>query len=90
MPNIKLNISGQRVSNLEFMLVALAGIVLQEGVVAFTRVSVYRPHGMKGSKKNGNPVRKHSFPSMASGTVALVAGVFLCCYIVERSTTEDT
>ena len=36
----------------------------------------------------GNPVHKHAFPSMAGGTVDLVIGMFLCYYIVGRSTTE--
>ena len=40
-PNIGLNLSGQRVPNLEFMLVALAGIVLQARVMVFAGVGVY-------------------------------------------------
>ena len=89
-PNIGLNLSGQRVSNLEFMLVAAVGIVLQTGVVAFAAVGVYLSDWNENFKKGGKPVPGHSFPSMAGGTVALVIGMFLCCYIVERSTTEDT
>ena len=89
-PNIGLNLSGQRVSNLEFMLVAVTGILLQAGVVVFAAVGVYLPTWNERFEKAGKSVRGHSFPSMASGTVALVIGMFLCCYIVERSTAEDT
>ena len=89
-PNIGLNLSGQRVSNLEFVLVAVAGVVLQAGVVVFAGVGTYLSPWNKGFEKGGKPVQKHAFPSMAGGTVALVIGMFLCCYIVERSTSEDT
>ena len=88
-PNIGLNLSGQRVSDVEFMLVAAVGIVLQAGVVVFAGVGVYLST-WKERFEDGKPVLKHAFPSMAGGTVALVIGMFLCCYIVERSTTEDT
>ena len=89
-PNIGLNLSSQRVSDLEFMLVAAVGIVLQTGVVVFAAVSAYLSTWNERFEKGGKPVPRHSFPSMAGGTVALVIGMFLCCYIVERSTTEDT
>ena len=89
-PNIGLNLSGQRVSNLEFMLVAVAGVVLQAGVVVFAGVGTYLSPWNGNFKKGNKPVQKHAFPSMAGGTVALVIGMFLCCYIVERSTTENT
>ena len=89
-PNIGLNLNGQRVSNLEFMLAAAAGIVLQAGVVVFAAVGAYFSPWIGKFEKGDKPVQKHAFPSMASGTVALVTGMFLCCYIVERSTTEDT
>ena len=89
-PNIGLNLSGQRVSDVEFMLVAAVGIVLQAGVVVFAGVGVYLSGWKEKFDKGGKPVLKHAFPSMAGGTVALVIGMFLCCYIVERSTTEVT
>ena len=89
-PNIGLNLSGQRVSNLEFMLAAVAGVVLQTGVVVFAGFGVYLHPWNEKFKKGNKSVQKHAFPSMAGGTVALVIGMFLCCYIVERSTTEDT
>ena len=89
-PNIGLNLSAQRVSNMEFILVAVAGVVLQAGVVVFAAVGKYLSPWNGKFKKGDEPVQKHAFPSMAGGTVALVIGMFLCCYIVERSTSEDT
>ena len=87
-PNIGLNLSGQRASNLEFILVAVAGVVLQAGVVIFAGVGVYLPPWNEKFEKGGKPVQKHAFPLMASGTVALVIGMFICCSIVDRSTTD--
>ena len=89
-PNIGLNLSGQRVSNLEFMLFAVVGVVLQAGVVVFAGVVTYLSSWNKRFERDDKPVQKHAFPAMAGGTVALVIGMFLCCYIVERSTTENT
>ena len=40
-PNIGLNLSGQRVSNLEFRLAAVAGVVLQAGAVVFAGAGNY-------------------------------------------------
>ena len=89
-PNIGLNLGGRRVSGLELMLAAVTGVVLQAGVVVFAGVGVYLPPWNEKFEKGGKPIPKHAFPSMAGGTVALVIGMFLCCHIVERSTTEDT
>ena len=89
MPNIGLNLS-QRVPRLEFILVAAAGIVLQAGVMVFAGVEVYLPPWDQRFEKGSKPVQKHPFPSLASGTVVLVIGMFLCCYIVDRSTTGST
>ncbi|KAF8250928.1 hypothetical protein K440DRAFT_580078, partial [Wilcoxina mikolae CBS 423.85] len=91
-PNIALNISGQRVSDLEFKAVALIGTSLQMGVIVFAGLSVlWPPWNLEGKfTKGGKPVLPYAFPSMAVGTVALVVGMFLCAYIIERSTVEET
>jgi ankyrin repeat protein len=87
-PNVGLNLGGQRVSHLEMKAVAVIGLLLQLGVIAFAGLGVYLSTWNQRFKKNGEPVQRHAFPSMGSGTVALVIGMFLCCHIVERSTTE--
>ena len=89
-PNIGLNLSGERVSRLEFKAVAVFGVLLQLGVVVFAGVGVYLAAWKQKFEKDGRPVQRHAFPSMAAGTVALVIGMFMCCHIVERSTTEAT
>ncbi|KAI5776544.1 hypothetical protein EDC01DRAFT_699259, partial [Geopyxis carbonaria] len=87
-PNIGLNLSGQRVSDLEMKVVAIIGVVLQSGVVVFAAVGVYLSGWNKNMKKDGKAVQGHAFPLMASGTLFLVIGMFLCCHIVEESTKE--
>jgi ankyrin repeat protein len=87
-PNVGLNLGGQRVSHLEMKVVAVTGLLLQLGVIAFAGLGVYLSTWNQRFKKKGEQVQRHAFPSMVSGTVALVIGMFLCCHIVERSTTE--
>ena len=88
-PNLGLNLI-QRVSDLELMFVSVIGIVLQTGVVVFAAVGVYLSDWNEKFEKGGKRVPWYLVPSMAGGTGALAIGMFLCCYIVERSTTEDT
>jgi len=87
-PNIALNISSQRVSDLEFKVVAVVGSLLQLGVIVFAGLSVLSSPWNENFKKDGKLVRPYAFPSMAAGTAALVLGMFLCAYIIERSTIE--
>ena len=89
-PNIGLNLSAEQVSRLEFKAVAVFGVLLQLGVIVFAGVGVYLADWKQEFEKDGLPVQRHAFPSMAAGTVALVIGMFMCCHIVERSTTEAT
>ena len=55
-PNIGLNLSGQRVSSLEFILVAVAGVVLQAGVVVFAGVVTYLSSWNKRFEMDDKPV----------------------------------
>ncbi|KAF8531435.1 hypothetical protein BDD12DRAFT_644176, partial [Trichophaea hybrida] len=87
-PNIALNVSGRRVSDLELMVVAVTGILLQVGVIVFAGFSVLSSPWNENLKKGDKPAQLYAFPLMCVGTVAVVFGVFICAYIVERSTTE--
>ena len=89
-PNMGLNLSDRRVSSTEYYLVATIGFVLQAGVIVFAGVEVYLPIWKKRFEKGGKEYPKYALPLMAVGTVTLVFGMFFCCLIVERSTTEDT
>jgi hypothetical protein len=88
-PNLGLNIGGQWVSDLELKAIAMVGIILQGGVLAFAGIS--GPLSLDSKlEKNHKPVRLYSFPLMAAGTVGLIVGMFLCANIIERSTAETT
>ena len=89
-PNIGLNLSSQPVSGAELACFAWTSLVLQAGVIVFAGTGAYLPTWKKKFEKDGKGYEKHAFPLMACGTVALVVGMFICCHIVERSTTEDT
>jgi len=88
-PNLGLNIGGQWVSDLELKAIAMVGIILQGGVLAFAGIS--GPLSLDSKlEKNHKPVQLYSFPLMAAGTVGLIVGMFLCAHIIERSTAETT
>jgi len=88
-PNLGLNIGGQWVSDLELKAIAMVGIILQGGVLAFAGIS--EPLSLDSKlEKNHKPVRLYSFSLMAAGTVGLIVGMFLCANIIERSTAETT
>jgi hypothetical protein len=87
-PNISLNVGGQRTSGLELWAIAVFGIMLQLGVVAFAGVGVFLPGWESSFKKNSKAVVSYAFPLMASGTVTLAVGMLLCAYIIDASTEE--
>ncbi|KAF2250191.1 hypothetical protein BU26DRAFT_296992 [Trematosphaeria pertusa] len=86
-PNLTLNVQNQ-VRRVELYVVALIGIALQLGVVLYSGFATYHPALML--PKDGNPVADYAFPCTAAGTVLLVAGMLMCAYVIETSTTERT
>jgi len=89
-PNIALNLAGQRVSDFELKIVALIGTLLQISVLVFAGLGVLWSHWKGKFNKGGKQVQLYAFPTMAAGTLALVVGMFLCAHIIERSTVEET
>jgi len=85
-PNISLNTIGISIHDWEVYLVALCGVILQLGVVAFDALATYH----WGWDKGGTSVPKYAFPLTSIGTVGLVYGMYLCAYIIEVSTEELT
>ena len=81
--NLTLNLYNP-VSRGEIYLVAMFGIALQLGVLVYSGFATHRL--MLG--KDGNPVAGCAFPCTISGTLMLVAGMLLCAYVVESSTSE--
>lgn len=86
-PNISLNFGGEADRDLEFLGVAVFGVILQLGVLVYAALSfVLSPWDLK-FQKDGYDASIYA-PIMISGTVALVIGMYLCSHIIERSTVE--
>lgn len=66
---------------------AAFGTVLQLGVLVFSGFTVH--HSALKFEKGGAPVVGYAFPLTAIGTITLVAGMFICSSVVERSTKEE-
>ncbi|OAQ98850.1 hypothetical protein LLEC1_01715 [Akanthomyces lecanii] len=87
-PNISLNCHNRHSRN-EIILVAAVGVLIQTGVLVYcgfaTRNSSLRHHLLKDDRL----VRNYAFPLTVSGTIVLALGVFICGFVVERSTDES-
>ncbi|KAI5850854.1 hypothetical protein BZA05DRAFT_353744 [Tricharina praecox] len=84
-PSISLNLhGGNKVS--ELYAAAICGLVLQVGVLFYCGALVYLPALLEKLPKDG--VGSWPFPVLATGTIALFIGMFLCSGIVEKSTKE--
>ncbi|KAI5795778.1 hypothetical protein EDC01DRAFT_64217 [Geopyxis carbonaria] len=88
-PNIAINLTGKHVSQWELAMVATIGILIQIGVLVFAGLSVLLDPFNNRFKKNEKPIEKHALPTMITGTVALVIGMYICSHVVERSTWEE-
>ncbi|KAK3293620.1 uncharacterized protein B0H64DRAFT_419316 [Chaetomium fimeti] len=86
-PNLTLNVHNQ-LSRGELYVVALFGIILQLGVLAYSTCITYLPAFTL--LKDGNPVARYAYPCTAVGTLLLVVGVLVCSHVVENSTEEAT
>jgi hypothetical protein len=85
-PNISLNIH-LRNGRSEIHFVAAMGVIFQLGVLVFDWFITYHPDFKQ--KKGGRDVRSYAFPLTCMGTLVLVAGVFVCSYIIESATTAE-
>ncbi|KAF8252551.1 hypothetical protein K440DRAFT_577322, partial [Wilcoxina mikolae CBS 423.85] len=84
-PNISLNLIPRK-HPWELPLAAPFGVLLQLGVLIYTGLLTYKWQWRKGSK----PIRPYAFPLLAVGTIFLVIGMFMCSWVVEHSTDEET
>ncbi|KAL7914158.1 hypothetical protein GGI35DRAFT_236669 [Trichoderma velutinum] len=86
-PNLLLNCH-DRVERGEIYLAATFGVILQLGaVIYFAFITYHQP--IKGKfLKDGKRVVDYAFPCAAGGTLLLVFGLFMCAWVVEKSTTE--
>lgn len=86
-PNLTRNVAKQ-VAALELYGIALCGGVLQLGIILFGGFVTYYP--TLALPKDGQPVSDYAFPCTAGGTLLLVAGMIICAYVVESSTSKRT
>ncbi|KAH7460498.1 hypothetical protein FOMA001_g19467 [Fusarium oxysporum f. sp. matthiolae] len=86
-PNLTLNIHSQ-VGRGELYAVALFGIVVQLGILAYYACSTYYPPLRFYLLNKDDVIENHAFPCTAAGTTLIVAGMLICSLIVEKSTSE--
>ncbi|XHG09575.1 hypothetical protein AWENTII_012623 [Aspergillus wentii] len=85
-PNLSLNKGIKRRSPIWFYCAAVLGFVLQVGVLIYSAITVYiYPDDFQ---KDGNAVPSYAFPLFFLGTIFLGVGMFLCAFILERSSKE--
>ncbi|KAB8073732.1 hypothetical protein BDV29DRAFT_175032 [Aspergillus leporis] len=85
-PNLSLNKGIARRSQGWFFCAAILGLVLQIGVLAYSALTVliYSDN----FRKDGQQVESYAFPLFLIGTISLCIGMFLCAFIIERSSKE--
>ncbi|UKZ83099.1 hypothetical protein TrVFT333_010902 [Trichoderma virens FT-333] len=86
-PNLLLNCH-DRVGRMEIYLAAAFGVMLQLGALVYFGFITYHQPIQAQFLKGGKRAVDYAFPCAASGTVLLVFGLFICAWVVQKSTTE--
>ncbi|ERF70465.1 hypothetical protein EPUS_04743 [Endocarpon pusillum Z07020] len=86
-PNILFNVRPAK-SRLRLYFTAVAGVLLQFGVLVFSGFITYYP--TLAFPKGDSPVIGYAYPLTASGTLLLVLGMLICSFVVEQFTNEET
>ncbi|KAL7800940.1 ankyrin repeat-containing domain protein [Trichoderma afarasin] len=86
-PNLLLNCH-DRVERGEIYLAATIGVILQLGALVYFGFITYHQPIKSKFLKDGKRVVDYAFPCAAGGTVLLVLGLFMCAWVVEKSTAE--
>ncbi|KAJ5197895.1 uncharacterized protein N7498_007012 [Penicillium cinerascens] len=84
-PNLSLNIGIKKLSDTAFWAIALAGLVLQGGVLVFAGVVTYY---LKWEKDGGRP-ESYACPLVMIGTLLVCSGMFYCAFLIGQSTDEE-
>ncbi|KAJ5211208.1 hypothetical protein N7491_011028 [Penicillium cf. griseofulvum] len=84
-PNLSLNIGIKKQSKYVFYAIALLGLVLQVGVLAFAGFATYY---LKWGNGNKSP-ESYACPLVIIGTVLVCGGMFHCAFLIGQSTEED-
>ncbi|KAL2846969.1 hypothetical protein BJY01DRAFT_247027 [Aspergillus pseudoustus] len=85
-PNLSLNKGIKRRASGWFWAAALLGIVLQGGTLAYAAMTVFWYSSL--FKQSGKTSDGYAFPLYLYGSISLSIGMFLCAFIIERSSTE--
>ncbi|KAL7936388.1 ankyrin repeat-containing domain protein [Trichoderma chlorosporum] len=86
-PNLLLNCH-DRVGRMEMYLATIFGTILQLGALIYFGLITYHQPILGQFLKDGKRAVGYAFPCAAAGTVLLAFGLFLCGWVVQKSTTE--
>ncbi|KAL5337300.1 hypothetical protein BJX70DRAFT_409320 [Aspergillus crustosus] len=85
-PNLSLNKGIERRGRGWFYAAAMLGTTLQGGTLVFAAITFFK--FSDHFQKNGSSPDSYSFPVYLFGTTSLSLGMFLCAFIIERSSSE--
>ncbi|KAK6534041.1 hypothetical protein TWF281_005380 [Arthrobotrys megalospora] len=86
-PNLSLNVGITQLPKMVTYSAAVVGVILQAGMLIFAALTVYKyPDTFLTAADK--PAEPYAFPMTLSGTVLVCFGMFLCAFIIERSTDE--
>ncbi|KAL4988309.1 hypothetical protein BDW68DRAFT_196812 [Aspergillus falconensis] len=86
-PNLSLNKGIERRGPGWFCAAALLGIILQGGTLAYAALTIFWSSGIFG--KDDNSAEKYALPFYIFGSISLSVGMFLCAFLIERSSSES-
>ncbi|KAK6535083.1 hypothetical protein TWF281_006380 [Arthrobotrys megalospora] len=90
-PNLSLNAGIVRVPKWVTFLAAVIGVALQSGVLVFAALTVYvypDSFATAGFGGDDRPAETYTFILTLVGTISVTFGLFLCAFIIERSSDE--
>ncbi|KAL4775199.1 hypothetical protein BDW60DRAFT_139089 [Aspergillus nidulans var. acristatus] len=85
-PNLSLNKGIDRRGPWWFYAAALFGIILQGGTLAYAALTVFWPSGIF---TDNDSATNYALPFYIYGSVSLSLGMFLCAFLIERSSSES-
>ncbi|KAF3916916.1 hypothetical protein ABW21_db0204932 [Orbilia brochopaga] len=86
-PNLSLNVGITRLPLAVTYAAAVVGVVLQIGMLVFAALTIYvYPNSFITT--SGRPADVYAFSMTFIGTILVCVGMFLCAFIIERSTDE--
>lgn len=87
-PSIFRNTSPEPGNSLELVVVAIIGVISQAGVLVYDVLITYHPRWKKD--RDGSAVEDYAFPLTCIGTLAIAFGIFICAFVIEARTEEES